>query len=104
LFHEGTEPDQATVHPWEVRIELVEGAPLGHGAVGAHVIVHGQADLLEVVGALGPSRGFASRLDRGQQEGDEDSDNGDDDEQLDEGEAACLGTGACVFHRGGLLR
>ncbi len=49
------------------------------------VVVQGQAELLEVVRALRPPRGLAGRLDRGQQQRDENGDDCDDDEQLDQG-------------------
>ena len=42
------------------------------GPVGVLVVVQGQADLLEVVGALDPPRGLAGRLDGGQEQGDQD--------------------------------
>ena len=46
--------------------------------------MQGQADLLEVVGALSPSRGLASRLDRRQEQGDQDRDDRDHHQQLDQ--------------------
>ena len=57
------------------------------GAVGALVVHEGQADLLQVVGALGAPGGLARGLDGGQQQGDQDGDDGDDDQQLDQREA-----------------
>src|SRR5439155_27385786 len=45
---------------------------------------HGDADLLEVVGALRPAGGLAGRLDRWQQQGNEDRDDGDHHEKLDQ--------------------
>jgi hypothetical protein len=51
------------------------------------VVVQAQADLLEVVGALHPVGGRPHFLHRRQQQGDQDTDNGNDDEELDEGEA-----------------
>jgi hypothetical protein len=54
--------------------------------VGVVVIVQGEADLVEVVAALHAGRGFANLLHRGQQKPDQDADDGDDDEQLDQGE------------------
>jgi hypothetical protein len=56
-------------------------------AVGVVVVVGGQAELLEVVGALDAGGGLADLLDGGQQQADQDGDDGDDDEQFDEGEA-----------------
>ena len=52
------------------------------------VIVHGQADLLQIVDALGPPCGFARRLNGRQQEGDQDRDDGDDDQKLDQRKTA----------------
>ena len=51
------------------------------------VVVQGQADLLEVVGALDAPRRLAGRLDGRQQQGDQDRDDRDDDQQLDQREA-----------------
>src|SRR5262249_61357237 len=50
--------------------------PRGEGAIGALVVVQRQADLLEVVGALGAPGGLARRLGGGQQKGDQDRDDG----------------------------
>jgi hypothetical protein len=47
-----------------------------------------QCKLLEAVLALGPPRGFAGRLHRGQEQGDQHTDDGDDDEQLNQRKAA----------------
>ena len=63
--------------------------PAGREAAdGVVVVVHGQADLLQVVDALRPAGGLPRRLDRREQEGDQDRDDGDDDEQLDQREPA----------------
>ena len=51
------------------------------------VVVQGQADLLEVVGALDAGGGLADLLHGGQQQADQDGDDGDDDQQLDQREA-----------------
>jgi hypothetical protein len=48
------------------------------------VIVYGQGQLVEVVGALDAGRCLADLLDRGDQQADEDGDDGDDDQQFDE--------------------
>ena len=45
-----------------------------------------QADLLEVVGALDAAGGLAGRLHGRQQQRDQDADDGDDHQELDEGE------------------
>ena len=52
------------------------------------VVVHGEAELLEVVDALDAPGGRAGGLHGGQQQGDQDGDDGDHDEQLDQREAA----------------
>jgi len=52
--------------------------------------VQGQADLLEVVDALRPPGRLACGLDRRQQQRDQDGDDGDDHQQLDQGEAGAL--------------
>ena len=52
----------------------------GHDhAVDVGVIEGGQADLLEVVGALGLAGRLAGRLHCGQEQGDQQADDGDDD-------------------------
>ena len=62
--------------------------PAGREAVERVVIfLGGQAKLLQVVLAPGPVSRFASRLDRGQEERHQHADDGDDHEQLDQGEA-----------------
>ena len=49
------------------------------------VIVHGDAELLEVVDALGAAGRFAGRLNRRQQQRHQDANNGDHHQELDEG-------------------
>src|SRR5262249_57831494 len=56
------------------------------GVVDVVVAVAGQAQLLEVVGALQPRGGLAHLLDGGQQEADEHGDDGDHHQQLDQRE------------------
>src|SRR5262249_55085755 len=51
------------------------------------VVVHGQAELLEVVLALDAGGGLAHLLHRRQQEPDQDGNDGDYHQQLDEGES-----------------
>ena len=51
------------------------------------VIGQGQADLLEVIRARGPPRLLARGLDRRQQQCDQHRDDGDDHQELDQGEA-----------------
>ena len=52
------------------------------------VVVQRQADLLQVVDALGPPGRLARRLHGGQEQGDQHGDDGDDDQQLDQRESA----------------
>src|SRR5262249_57908581 len=59
---------------WELLIRVV-------------VVVNGQADLFEVVATLDAGGCFANLLDGRQQETNQDGDDGDDDKQLDQGEA-----------------
>jgi hypothetical protein len=47
--------------------------------------VHRQPDLLDVVGALGPSGRLSCRLNRWQQERDQYGNDRDDDKKLDQG-------------------
>ena len=51
------------------------------------VVVQGRTKLLQVVVALGPPRRFAGRLDRGQQQRDQDADDGDHDQQFNQRKA-----------------
>ena len=67
--------------------------------MGIVEIVCGKRDLLELVGALHASCGFAGGLDGGQEECDEHADDGNDDEEFDEGEASfASGSERFVFH------
>ena len=52
------------------------------------IVLQGDADLLEVVAALRPPGRLAGHLHGGQQQRDQHADDGDDDEELDEGESA----------------
>jgi hypothetical protein len=47
----------------------------------------GQRQIVQVVRTLHSAGGFASRLNRGKQHGDENADDGNDDEKFDEGKA-----------------
>jgi hypothetical protein len=51
----------------------------------------GESELLQVIGALHSSCGFACGLDGGQQEGDQYADDGNDDKKFDESEAYSTG-------------
>jgi hypothetical protein len=53
------------------------------------VVVHRQAQLAQVVGALQAASCLASRLNRGQEQADKDPDDGDNYEQFDQSETAC---------------
>jgi len=59
----------------------------------------GDADLFEVIRALGPRRRFANPLDCRQQEPDQNRDDGDDDQQFDERETGAGSHG--ISTRGG---
>src|SRR5207244_5492511 len=54
-------------------------------------IVGGQGELLEVVGAARAGSGFTDLLDGGHEQADQDGDDGDDDQQLDQGEPVAGG-------------
>ena len=54
------------------------------------VVVHRQADLLEIVDALSTPRSLAGRLDGGQQQGDQDRDDRDHDQELDQRECGSM--------------
>src|SRR4051812_14050748 len=60
--------------------------------LGRVVVVHRDAELLQVVRALGPAGGFARGLNRRQQERDQNADDCDYDEQLDERKRAVFGS------------
>src|SRR5687768_10865640 len=64
------------------------GNPRWEGIVGRVVIVQGEADLLEIAGAMGAATRLASGLDRGNQEPDQDPDDSDDNYELDQGDPA----------------
>jgi len=59
--------------------------------------VTGQAELLEVVGALHACGGLSDLLDGGQQQADEDGDDGDHHQQLDQRERTAR-RGGTVLH------
>ena len=63
----------------------------GKDTIGCVVIVHGQADLLQIVDALGPPSGFACRLNGREQQRNQDRDDGDDYQKLDQGKTASSG-------------
>jgi hypothetical protein len=54
------------------------------------IILSGQAELLQVIGAVDPIAGLAHLLHRWHKETDQDGDNGDDDQQFDKGKAVSL--------------
>ena len=55
-------------------------------ALDVVIVVHRQAELLEVVHALGPPGRLAGGLDGRQEQGDQDRDDRDDDQELDQRE------------------
>jgi hypothetical protein len=50
------------------------------------IVVQGNSDLLQVVGALGAPCRLAGRLDGGQKQGDQDGDDGNDHQQFNQSE------------------
>src|SRR5262249_17354115 len=60
---------------------------------GVVVVVTGQPDLLQLVGAAHAGGGLSDLLNGGEQQPDEGGDDRDDDEQLDEGEPLAVATG-----------
>src|SRR5260370_13126584 len=68
-------------------MDVIKVIVLREGAQAGVVIVHGQADLLEVVGALNLIGSLADFLHCRQEQGNQGADNGNDHQQLDEREA-----------------
>lgn len=58
--------------------------------VDVQIVVQCQADVVQIVAALGAACGLPGLLHRGQQQGNQDCDNGDDDQQFDEGERTAM--------------
>ena len=73
-------------------VGCIDHVALGQVAVGVVVAVHAQADLLEVVLALGTGGGRTDLLHRGQQQSDQDRDDGNDHQQLDQGKPRTAAT------------
>ena len=77
LFDEGE-------HARDRRLVVVDPEPeAGELAVGVVVVLDRQSELLQVVRALHPTRGFAGRLNRREKEPDQDTDDGDNDQKFD---------------------
>lgn len=72
-------------------LAVEERVPRREGIVRVVIAVHRQADLLHVVRALHPPRGFSSRLNRRQEQSDQNADDSDDDKEFDEGETGRRG-------------
>src|SRR5262249_25252099 len=66
-----------------VGVPVVELAAIGELLVGVVVVVAGQRQLLQVVGALGTGRRLAHLLHGGDQQADKDGNDGNHDQQLD---------------------
>ena len=77
-----------------------ERVPHREGLVLVVIVLGGQADLLEVVRALGTSRRLAGGLDGGQEQRDQDGDDRDHHQQLDQREAAGSGLRSVRSHGG----
>ena len=71
----------------------LEGVSEWIRAPAVFVIVNSQADLLQVVHALNPSRCLSSRLYGGEQQRDEHRDDRDDDEEFDQSEPSTKAVG-----------
>jgi len=92
----------------EDRDVLAGGAPgegeldaLREAVIGAVIAVRRQHDLLEVVGALHPAGGLPRRLDRGQQQGDQDREDCDHDQDFNQRKApAYRARSSRKVHRG----
>ncbi len=82
--------DPAAANPSRVVAVEVVVLPGGKHALDAVVVVQGEPDLFEVVGALGAGGRFPDLLDGREQQADEDRDDGDHNEQLDQREGATL--------------
>ena len=78
-------------------------APGREPAVGAVVVVEGQADLLQVVLAAQPGGGLADLLHGGQEQADEHRDDGDHHQQLDQREPRSQPTHKRSLSDGGRL-
>src|SRR5262245_45421849 len=65
-------------------------ARLGEVAQRGLVVVEGEAELLEVVGATHARRRLADLLNSGEKQADQDRDDGDHDQELDQGEGTLL--------------
>ena len=92
----------APAHPGCARQDVAGPVPTSRqreDVVGRVVVVQRQADLLQVVDALGAAGGLAGRLHGGQQQADQDPDDRDDHQQLDQRESALLvGVGSWHGH------
>ncbi len=64
------------------------------------IAVHRQPDLFQIIGALRPPRRLACRLDRGQQQRNQDRDDRDHDQEFDEREPRTTNDHVQVSERG----
>ncbi len=73
----------------EVHVDLSDATVDGRreDPAGTLVVVHRQAELLQVVQTLCTSSGLSGRLDRRQEQGDQNSNDRDHDQELDERKA-----------------
>ena len=79
---------------------VANGFPIGNAVVLIVIVLGGQADLLEIVRALGTPRGLARGLDGRQEQRDQDGDDRDHHQQLDQREAAGSGLRSVRSHSG----
>ncbi len=93
LFQEGQREGRPAPARSHVQVGSIDGVVLVIDVAGREhadavlVIEQRDADLLEIVHALGPASSFASSLHCGQEQSDEDRDNRDHDQQLNERES-----------------
>ena len=96
LFQEGQQHGRPAPARSHVQVGSIDGVVLVIDVAGRKradsvlVVEQREADLLQVVDALGSASRLASRLHRGQEQGDQDRDDGDHDQQLDERECWTL--------------
>src|SRR5262245_24440913 len=85
LFHERGDRDEQRIAPVDSRRLAVDGRePVAAGGV----VLHRQADLLQVVLTLGPVSGFTDLVHGRQEQADDDRDDGNHHQELDQREGA----------------
>ena len=95
LFVEGGHLHDAGRHPTSRRAgrrPVFQGESRREHPVGVMVIVQGDAQLLQIVSALGAASRFPGRLHSGQQQRDQDGDDRNHDQQLDQSKSRTSST------------